>query len=44
VFAVDLVLALTGKVETMGGFKVAIPDGASFKITLDESKPNIAKL
>ncbi|KAI8624061.1 hypothetical protein F5Y19DRAFT_491637 [Xylariaceae sp. FL1651] len=43
VFSVDLVLGLTGKVETTGGFKVAIPDGSTFKIPFDQSKPNIAK-
>ncbi|KAI0538736.1 hypothetical protein GGR58DRAFT_283621 [Xylaria digitata] len=43
VFSVDLVLKVTGKVETEGGFKVIIPDGSSFIIPFDESKPNIAK-
>jgi hypothetical protein len=44
VFEVDLVLKIDGKVETGGGFKVAIPDGSSFLIPLDESKPTVAKL
>ncbi|RWA03980.1 hypothetical protein EKO27_g11128 [Xylaria grammica] len=43
VFSIDLVVKVTGKVETEGGFKVAIPDGSSFIIPFDESKPNIAK-
>ncbi|GAW16162.1 hypothetical protein ANO14919_055850 [Xylariales sp. No.14919] len=43
VFSIDLVVKVTGKIETEGGFKVAIPDGSSFIIPFDESKPNIAK-
>ncbi|KAI0810309.1 hypothetical protein GGR55DRAFT_133789 [Xylaria sp. FL0064] len=43
VFSVDLVLKITGKVETEGGFKVTIPDGSSFIIPFDQSKPNVAK-
>ncbi|KAI1309775.1 hypothetical protein F5Y03DRAFT_347337 [Xylaria venustula] len=43
VFSVDLVLKVDGKVETEGGFKVAIPDGSSFIIPFDQSKPNVAK-
>ncbi|KAI1421871.1 hypothetical protein F5Y12DRAFT_765498 [Xylaria sp. FL1777] len=43
VFSVDLVLKVTGKVETEGGFKVTIPDGSSLIIPFDESKPNVAK-
>ncbi|KAF2969694.1 hypothetical protein GQX73_g3931 [Xylaria multiplex] len=43
VFSVDLVLKVTGKIKTEGGFKVVIPDGSSFIIPFDESKPNIAK-
>ncbi|KAI1752822.1 hypothetical protein F4782DRAFT_500162 [Xylaria castorea] len=42
VFSVDLVLKVSGKVETEGGFKVAIPDGSSFMIPFDEAKPNVA--
>jgi len=44
VFTVDLVLKINGKVETKGGFKVAIPDGSSFLIPLDEKKSSVAKL
>ncbi|KAI3338251.1 hypothetical protein F4824DRAFT_499587 [Ustulina deusta] len=43
VFSLDLVLKVTGKVETEGGFKVVIPDGSSFIIPFDESKPNVAR-
>ncbi|KAI0187114.1 hypothetical protein EV127DRAFT_513982 [Xylaria flabelliformis] len=43
VFSVDLVLKVSGKVNTEGGFKVAIPDGSSFMIPFDEAKPNVAK-
>ncbi|KAI1392839.1 uncharacterized protein F4822DRAFT_142880 [Hypoxylon trugodes] len=43
VFGVDLVLGITGKVETEGGFQVAIPDGSSFTIPLDPTAANIAK-
>ncbi|KAI0506912.1 hypothetical protein F5B22DRAFT_621842 [Xylaria bambusicola] len=43
VFSVDLVLKVDGEVETEGGFKVTIPDGASFIILFDDSKPNVAK-
>ncbi|KAI0976620.1 hypothetical protein F4678DRAFT_413940 [Xylaria arbuscula] len=43
VFSVDLVLKVDGQVETEGGFKVAIPDGSSFIIPFDQSKPNVAK-
>ncbi|KAI0435028.1 hypothetical protein F5Y09DRAFT_337121 [Xylaria sp. FL1042] len=43
VFSVDLVLKITGEVETEGGFKVTIPDGSSFIIPFDQSKPNVAK-
>ncbi|KAJ8113187.1 hypothetical protein ONZ43_g5209 [Nemania bipapillata] len=43
VFSVDLVLKITGKIETKGGFKVAIPDGSSFLIPFDQSKSNVAK-
>ncbi|KAI0397469.1 hypothetical protein F5Y17DRAFT_455122 [Xylariaceae sp. FL0594] len=43
VFTVDLVIKINGKVETKGGFKVAIPDGSSFLIPLDENKPSVAK-
>ncbi|KAK5631610.1 hypothetical protein RRF57_007324 [Xylaria bambusicola] len=43
VFSVDLVLKVDGKVETEGGFKVTIPDGSSFIIPFDDSKPNVAK-
>ncbi|KAH8166206.1 hypothetical protein CIB48_g2056 [Xylaria polymorpha] len=42
VFSVDLVLKISGKVETEGGFKVAIPDGSSFMIPFNEAKPNVA--
>ncbi|KAI0861059.1 hypothetical protein F4860DRAFT_476713 [Xylaria cubensis] len=42
VFSVDLVLKVSGKVDTEGGFKVAIPDGSSFMIPFDEAKPNVA--
>lgn len=44
VFSVDLVLKISGKVETEGGFKVAIPDGSSFMIPFNEAKPNVANL
>ncbi|KAI0454840.1 hypothetical protein F5B21DRAFT_221680 [Xylaria acuta] len=42
VFSVDLVLKISGKVETEGGFKVAIPDGSSFMIPFNDAKPNVA--
>ncbi|TRX96462.1 hypothetical protein FHL15_002734 [Xylaria flabelliformis] len=42
VFSVDLVLKVSGKVNTEGGFKVAIPDGSTFMIPFDEAKPNVA--
>lgn len=42
VFTVDLVLKVNGKIETGGGFKVAIPDNSSFMIPFDVSKPNVA--
>ncbi|KAI1338746.1 hypothetical protein F5Y15DRAFT_96917 [Xylariaceae sp. FL0016] len=38
VFSVDLVLGITGKVETKGGFQVIIPDGSSFTMPLDVTK------
>ncbi|KAI1739249.1 hypothetical protein F4680DRAFT_423282 [Xylaria scruposa] len=42
VFSVDLVLQVSGQIETEGGFNVAIPDGSSFMITFDDAKPNFA--
>ncbi|KAJ2987191.1 hypothetical protein NUW58_g4639 [Xylaria curta] len=44
VFSVDLAIELNGEVETKGGFQVAIPDGSSFLIPFDASKPNVANL
>ncbi|KAI0473644.1 hypothetical protein GGR56DRAFT_541787 [Xylariaceae sp. FL0804] len=42
VFSIDLVLGITGQVEANGGFRVAIPDGSTFSMPLDDSKPNTA--
>ncbi|KAI1171777.1 hypothetical protein F4777DRAFT_582571 [Nemania sp. FL0916] len=42
VFSVDIVLTITGTVDTQGGFKVAIPSGSSFMIPFDDAKPNVA--
>ncbi|KAI1414004.1 hypothetical protein F5Y13DRAFT_197933 [Hypoxylon sp. FL1857] len=42
-FGVDLVLGITGEIETEGGFQVTIPDSSSFTIPLDPSVKNIAK-
>ncbi|KAI0837585.1 hypothetical protein F5Y06DRAFT_69204 [Hypoxylon sp. FL0890] len=42
-FGVDLVLGITGEIQTEGGFQVSIPDGSSFTIPLDPTIKNIAK-
>ncbi|KAI0474753.1 hypothetical protein F4859DRAFT_78378 [Xylaria cf. heliscus] len=42
VFSVDLVLQISGKIETEGGFQIAIPDGSSFMIPFDDAIPNVA--
>ncbi|KAI1823031.1 hypothetical protein F4861DRAFT_354135 [Xylaria intraflava] len=42
VFEVDVVLTVEGKIETEGGFKVDIPDGSTFMIPVDDSKPTVA--
>ncbi|KAI1761656.1 hypothetical protein GGR53DRAFT_17613 [Hypoxylon sp. FL1150] len=43
VFGIDLVLGITGEVETEGGFQVAIPDSSSFTIPLDPTVANTGK-
>ncbi|KAI1137190.1 hypothetical protein F5Y05DRAFT_414350 [Hypoxylon sp. FL0543] len=42
-FGVDLVLGITGEIQTEGGFQVSIPDTSSFTIPLDPTVKDIAK-
>ncbi|KAI1106194.1 hypothetical protein F4804DRAFT_301852 [Jackrogersella minutella] len=43
VFGIDLVIGITGEIDTQGGFQVAVADGSSFTIQFDPKEGNSAK-